>query len=479
MKKPAWTLTAGALLASGLFAGCASSAPQSGGGYYLDDGPGRPDPQRVAQLMSQPDPIPKDEPLRARANRPYEVMGQKYVPMTERRPYRQQGVASWYGQRFHGKATSIGEPYDMYSMTAAHPTLPLPSYVRVTRLDTGRSVIVRVNDRGPFLRGRLIDLSYLAATKLGYVGQGHAKVEVELIDPRNPEAVRLAQAAAATGGMDSALPAPDAMAAPAASSASAAAATQTPSSPARTQGSSRGAPIHEAMQRSERSPSSAGAVPIPAAGAGMAASPVQVTTSSVPAGSLAKTALILPAQQARAGASQMASDDATAGDASQQGRTMQDTASQDMASQGVTSQGADSPVGAAPDEATKVAASGVAPEPAGMTAGASSQATPDPLDTSEAPPVSQELRAYRKPDAPRAGKGWFLQLGAFKQLDNALRAQREQQARTTPADPPLELEQQGNHYRVLLGPYASEGEARAAAAEIGTRIGHKPGVMRR
>ena len=133
--------------------------------------------------MKQPDPVPKDEPLRARANRPYEVMGQKFVPMTERKPYRQQGVASWYGQRFHGKKTSIGETYDMYGMTAAHPTLPLPSYVRVTRLDNGRSVVVRVNDRGPFLRGRLIDLSYMAASKLGYVGNGHTNVEVELLDP--------------------------------------------------------------------------------------------------------------------------------------------------------------------------------------------------------------------------------------------------------------------------------------------------------
>ena len=166
-----------------LSAGCASGNPSRGGGYYLDDGPGKPDPQRVARLMREPDPVPKHEPLLARANRPYRVMGQDFSPMTERKPYKKQGVASWYGQRFHGKPTSTGETYDMYQMTAAHPTLPLPSYARVTRLDNGRSVVVRVNDRGPFLRGRLIDLSYLAASKLGYVGKGHAEVEVELLNP--------------------------------------------------------------------------------------------------------------------------------------------------------------------------------------------------------------------------------------------------------------------------------------------------------
>ena len=178
-----WVSVSTAALLGCLSAGCASGNSSRGGGYYLDDGPGKPDPQRVARLMREPDPVPKHEPLLARANRPYRVMGQDFAPMTERKPYKKQGVASWYGQRFHGKPTSTGETYDMYQMTAAHPTLPLPSYARVTRLDNGRSVVVRVNDRGPFLRGRLIDLSYLAASKLGYVGQGHAEVEVELLNP--------------------------------------------------------------------------------------------------------------------------------------------------------------------------------------------------------------------------------------------------------------------------------------------------------
>ena len=150
----------------------------AGGGYYLDDGPGECVP---ADLDSIPDAVPRIEPLHPPALRPYTVMGQQFVPRTELKPYRERGHASWYGRRFHGNPTSIGEPYDMFAMTAAHPTLPIPSYVRVTNLSNGRTVVVRVNDRGPFLRGRLIDLSYAAAYKLGYVNAGSASVEVESI----------------------------------------------------------------------------------------------------------------------------------------------------------------------------------------------------------------------------------------------------------------------------------------------------------
>ena len=151
-----------------------------GGGYYKDDGP---DDMIPAGLDDIPDAEPRVEPLHRFANRPYHVMGQSFVPVTELRAFRQRGHASWYGRRFHGKPTSSGEPYDMYGMTAAHPTLPIPSYVRVTHLGNGRSVVVRVNDRGPFLRGRVIDLSYAAAHKLGYINTGSAEVEVEQILP--------------------------------------------------------------------------------------------------------------------------------------------------------------------------------------------------------------------------------------------------------------------------------------------------------
>ncbi|HQV07673.1 MAG TPA: septal ring lytic transglycosylase RlpA family protein, partial [Thauera sp.] len=153
---------------------------RSGGGYYKDDGP---DDEVPDNLDAIPDAEPRDEPLHRFANRPYHVMGQSFVPATELRPFRQRGHASWYGRRFHGNPTSSGEPYDMYAMTAAHPTLPIPSYARVTHLGNGRSVVVRVNDRGPFLRGRVIDLSYAAAHKLGYINAGSAQVEVEQILP--------------------------------------------------------------------------------------------------------------------------------------------------------------------------------------------------------------------------------------------------------------------------------------------------------
>jgi rare lipoprotein A len=154
------------------------------GGYYLDDGPGSTPPPNLDAI---PDAEPRAEPLNRFANRPYEVLGSSYVPQTEYRVYSEEGVASWYGRRFHGQKTSSGEPYDMYAMTAAHPTLPIPSYARVTSLATGKSVVVRINDRGPFHSKRIIDLSYTAAAKLGYVGKGSARVQVESLDPADYE----------------------------------------------------------------------------------------------------------------------------------------------------------------------------------------------------------------------------------------------------------------------------------------------------
>ncbi len=150
------------------------------GGYYLDDGPGENPPP---DLEAIPDPIPQPEPIRTANARPYEAMGRTYIPMTELKPFKQRGMASWYGRRYHGRPTASGEPYDMYAMTAAHPTLPIPSYARVTHLGNGRSVVVRINDRGPFLSERIIDLSYTAAYKLGMVETGSAWVEVETLLP--------------------------------------------------------------------------------------------------------------------------------------------------------------------------------------------------------------------------------------------------------------------------------------------------------
>jgi rare lipoprotein A len=160
-----------------------SSLPPLSGKYYSNDGPGDSPP---ANLDSIPDAVPKSEALHRFANRPYTVLGQDFVPATSLRPYKERGVASWYGRKFHGQKTAIGETYDMYAMTAAHPTLPLPSYAKVTNAATGKSVIVRVNDRGPFLHGRVIDLSYAAAHRVGLAGPGSGMVEVEAIIPGEP-----------------------------------------------------------------------------------------------------------------------------------------------------------------------------------------------------------------------------------------------------------------------------------------------------
>jgi rare lipoprotein A len=167
----------------------ASNSPQTNGttskpgGYYLDDGPGENPPQNIDSI---PSPTPKKEPLLARANKPYKALGTKYTPMKSYQPYKEKGVASWYGKRFHGKKTASGEIYDMYSMSAAHTTLPIPSYAKVTNPANGRSVIVRVNDRGPFKNNRIMDLSYAAAYQLRFISNGSTLVEVEALDPNQP-----------------------------------------------------------------------------------------------------------------------------------------------------------------------------------------------------------------------------------------------------------------------------------------------------
>lgn len=150
------------------------------GGYYKDDGPGK---RSAAELDRVADAVPRHEPLHRFANRTYVALGTRYTPQSQLKPYTAEGVASWYGRRFHGKKTASGEPYDMYGMSAAHPTLPIPSYARVTALGSGKSVVVRINDRGPFHSTRLIDLSYAAAHKLGVTLKGTLRVRVESVLP--------------------------------------------------------------------------------------------------------------------------------------------------------------------------------------------------------------------------------------------------------------------------------------------------------
>lgn len=167
--------TACGIVAIALASGCGTSQRE---GYYQNDGPPDRSPNDVA---STPDAVPRIEPLLARANRPYVALGRSYAPLTTDVAFRERGVASWYGKQFHGNRTASGEIYDMFAMTAAHPTMPIPSYVRVTGVRTRQSVIVRVNDRGPFKSDRIIDLSYAAASKLGFVAAGIEQVEIERI----------------------------------------------------------------------------------------------------------------------------------------------------------------------------------------------------------------------------------------------------------------------------------------------------------
>ena len=164
-----------------LLGGCAL-APKPGPGASRPatapdrDGPEANPPKDLARV---PDAEPRIEAIRIGGpNRPYEVLGRRYVPITQDQPFTERGLASWYGAKFHGKRTANGEIYDMYAMTAAHPTMPLPSYARVRNPANGREVVVRVNDRGPFHPGRIIDLSYTAALKLGLL-RGVALVEVQ------------------------------------------------------------------------------------------------------------------------------------------------------------------------------------------------------------------------------------------------------------------------------------------------------------
>jgi rare lipoprotein A len=182
-----------ALLLLILLAGCGSTVKQDGdssgagsnpnaGRYSLEHDKAPLDRVDVSKI---PDAVPRLEPKSLAGNRsPYKVLGQTYHILDSVQGFKEQGTASWYGRKFHGYETSNGEVYDMFSMTAAHKSLPLPSYVRVTNLDNGRQVVVRVNDRGPFHAGRVIDLSYAAAARLDMLGKGTARVSLDVLDPR-------------------------------------------------------------------------------------------------------------------------------------------------------------------------------------------------------------------------------------------------------------------------------------------------------
>ncbi|RJS94641.1 septal ring lytic transglycosylase RlpA family protein [Salinisphaera sp. Q1T1-3] len=185
-----------ALASTGLLfaAGCAhhpaGGGGGAGGGYYQDDGP--PDDTNV-DIAAIPDAVPKHEPLSKYGNpKSYTALGKRYYVLKSAAGFTQTGRASWYGRQFHGERTSSGEPYNMFSMTAAHKRLPIPSWVQVTNLNNGRQIVVKVNDRGPFHDGRIIDLSYVAARKLGIVSHGSAPVRIRTVTPDDYNKHRIA-----------------------------------------------------------------------------------------------------------------------------------------------------------------------------------------------------------------------------------------------------------------------------------------------
>lgn len=199
-----------ALLALLLLAACAGvqrkpQAPAEGGGLYAphiqDRGPSEP-----PDLSGLQEPEPRREPLARYGNRsPYTVLGRSYRVIDDPRGHVERGIASWYGEKFHGRATSSMEPYDMYAFTAAHKTLPLPTYARVSNLENGRSIVLRINDRGPFKDDRILDLSYAAAVRLDVHRRGTARVEVRVLEegvplPAGTSVAAAPVAAVASGG---------------------------------------------------------------------------------------------------------------------------------------------------------------------------------------------------------------------------------------------------------------------------------------
>lgn len=180
-----WRLGLIALLGLALLQACSSQKPTSGDEYQATRYSQSQDAAPLKHIGPDDvsDAVPRADPILAAGNKsPYAVNGVTYEILKDYRNYRERGTASWYGSKFHGHETSNGEIFDIYAASAAHKTLPIPSYARVTNLDNGRSVTVRVNDRGPFHGDRLIDLSYAAAVKLGYMDKGTARVEVEVLN---------------------------------------------------------------------------------------------------------------------------------------------------------------------------------------------------------------------------------------------------------------------------------------------------------
>ncbi len=479
----------------------APSSTRRGGGYYLDDGPGDTpsvDPMTVAE------PKPRREPLHPRANRPYVVFGRQYTPMTDLASYREKGHGSWYGRKFHGQRTSNGEVYDMYGMTAAHPTLPLPSYARVTNVSNGRSVLVRVNDRGPFLNNRLIDLSWTAASKLGYVESGTAELEVELVtrfdappdgpvlvaqgtpvaDPAaGPAATAASPIAQPPAGVTGAL-----AGAPAAGPVSAAAAPGAAPAPlpADATASPGAGPAVATAGQAERlivetSVKADPAVPAPTAAAMPAATPTGAQTSAAksaaPVAAAARPAAAPQAAAAPSAASANAAPSVATPAPVRPAPAVVAVARPAAITASVAPPAlASAPAVSATGAATPVPAAATAsPAPAGSgPLAAASVATPRPAAAAAKPTESTGPASFAAADAAARGAGVFLQLGAFGSRDNA-EAVREKMSRILDGiGAPIALRAEGAMFKVQAGPFAHRNAALAAADKVQQMVGFKP-----
>ena len=421
--------------------GCASTSSNNGK-YFDRDGP--PSTVSAWRASSTGTMKIKVEPANKWANRPYKVMGQSFTPMTGDKPLTQTGTASWYGKQFHGKKTAIGETYDMYAMTAAHPTMELPSYAKVTNLTNGRSVIVRVNDRGPFIGGRAIDMSYAAAVKLGYQKKGTTRVKIERITRKQIAAGNVPTATHTNVSLAAALAANEVTAK---SSTSSAAKTGTllaaASAVAGVRSSGRTAVVKETVRQS--------------------LSFLENQSSEKSASMSAKTASVTQ---------KITAARKTEADTAREIKRIEDTIASYMPQEDTVSvQTADPLASLVPTET----------QPATVTLSAAADATPTddtPFDSvfpeegnvASATSDAAEEKALSTLDS--AAPAWGAQIGAFDDKINAqtFAAHTEMMLATENIKEPVRIASSGNRWCILVGS-TSQAKAREIARTISDRLG--------
>ena len=428
------------LLAAAL-SGCASTGSNNGK-YFDRDGP--PSTMSAWRASSTGTMKIKVEPANKWANRPYKVMGQSFTPMTGDKPFTQTGTASWYGKQFHGKKTAIGEIYDMYAMTAAHPTMELPSYARVTNLANGRSVIVRVNDRGPFIGGRAIDMSYAAAVKLGYQKKGTTRVKIERITRKQIAAGNVPTATHTNVSLAAALAANEVTAK---SSTSSAAKTGTllaaASAVAGVRSSGRTAVVKETVRQS--------------------LSFLEDQSSEKSASTSAKTASVTQ---------KITAARKTEADTAREIKRIEDTIASYMPQEDTVSvQTADPLASLVPTET----------QPATVTLSAAADATPTddtpfdsvfPEEGSVASATSDAAEEKALSTLDSAAPAWGAQIGAFDDKINAqtFAAHTEMMLATENIKEPVRIASSGNRWCILVGS-TSQAKAREIARTISDRLG--------